>query len=142
MRRPGFTLIELQTAHFLGFTVLLLAGLLLFYETERQIRVDREVKLRLALTRVDATLQWQLWRAESVSIAPQKITIDLRDETWAFGGDGVFADGIDQFTGEPTLRLIDTEIRDDTLVASFTATIGEQATTARFQYYLPSGSAP
>ncbi|CAM2010854.1 hypothetical protein [Acanthopleuribacter pedis] len=89
MRRPAFTLLELQAALFLGVVVASLAGLLLFYEWERQVRVAAEERLQAAVQRADATLQWLLTAAESGEITENRLVCVRDGETWIFDAEGI-----------------------------------------------------
>jgi len=118
VRRPGFTLLELQVAIFLGVVVVSLFGLLLTLEVERGVRTKDRAELRTAIARVDGTVQWSLFGANQVLVAPDRVVVQGRGQSLELSSSGCALDGVALLDPKVAIALEEAVLVDGLLRAS------------------------
>lgn len=140
--RRAFTLLELQAALYLGLVISSLAALLLFYEWERQVRVQEESRLQAAVQGADATLQWALLTTHHGEIKPERLACVGDDSQWSFDQRGIFCGpkNLNQALVEVSFSNFKTENND--LLCDLLVELPERRRQVTLRYRLPPWWSP
>jgi hypothetical protein len=84
----GFTLVELQTAAFIGILLIAAGSSLLNYQSKHLQLARLESQFAQEATRFDSTLQTLLLEAERLEISSQRLIIHTDRDIWLFDQTG------------------------------------------------------
>lgn len=140
--RRGFTLLEFQAALYLGLVISSLAALLLFYEWERQVRVQEESRLQAAVQSADATLQWALLTTHQGELSPQRLSCKGDDEGWSFDQRGIFCGGKNLNQAFVEYSFSNFKIENKTLVCDLEVQLAERRRHVSLRYRVPPWWSP
>ncbi len=135
--KRGFTLLELQAALYLGLVISSLAALLLFYEWERQVRVQEESRLQAAVQSADATLQWALLTTHHGELSPQRLSCEGDEDGWSFDQRGIFCGGKNLNQAFVAYSFSNFKIENNDLLCDLEVQLAERRRQVTLRYRVP-----